>query len=217
MAETDEGGQPVGRPAAAGGGASGNIFMRKLGPAPLWLWMAGGLGIALGIALWRSNQKKAQAAATTAPPSSAANGTANQTPPFIIQNYPGSTVAGPPGPAGPAGPAGSPAVTPIWSGGAVRPGPVTLPPPTAPPAAPSSPPPPAPSATPTQPRRYTVQPGDNLSRIAQRFGIPGGNATGWKLLWSYNSNTGNRSAAGLPPMRSGNPNLIYAGEVVLVP
>lgn len=83
MAEMTESGQPV--PARSGGG---NVFTRKLGPAPMWLWMLGGLGVALGWVAIRKN-KSAGPPAGSAPSSSTTGpgSLASQTPPFIIQNY----------------------------------------------------------------------------------------------------------------------------------
>jgi LysM repeat protein len=104
MAEEEggEGGAPAPRRSSGG-----NVFTRKLGPAPVWLWMAGLLGVALAFTSYRSNKAKATGATGTAASaaSTAAGTAASQTPPFIIQNY--TQGQGPQGPAGPAGPAGT--------------------------------------------------------------------------------------------------------------
>lgn len=87
MADETESGAPQREPSGGGGG---NVFMRKLGPAPLWLWMAAGLGVALAWSAIRKNKTAQTAPAGTASTSSttAAGSLAAQTPPFIIQNYP---------------------------------------------------------------------------------------------------------------------------------
>lgn len=82
-----------------------------------------------------------------------------------------------------------------------------------PPPAPAPPPPPPPPAAPKTPSwsYYTVQPGDNLSSIAAKFG------TTWQNLYTYNTTPGNRSAASEQTIESRGPNLIYSGESILVP
>lgn len=96
-----------------------------------------------------------------------------QVSPSAIQGPPGAPgAAGPAGPQGPAGPAGSS------------------------PAAASAPPP-APRF-----RQYTIQPGDTLWGIAQRFL---GNGAQWPQIYRASN------------LRSGDPNLIYPGEVVNIP
>lgn len=51
--------------------------------------------------------------------------------------------------------------------------------------------------------RYVVQAGDTLWGIAKRHY---GSGAEWRRIWERNK-----------PMRSGNPNLIYPGEVILIP
>jgi hypothetical protein len=70
------------RPASAG-----NAFTRKLGPLPLWGWM--GIGLALGLVYYFWQKNKASAASNGTASSSATGDTepADQTPPYIIQNY----------------------------------------------------------------------------------------------------------------------------------
>jgi hypothetical protein len=88
----------------------GNVFTRKIGPMPMWAWVAIISVILIGYAYYR-NKQSAAAAATTA------TGTdASQVPQFVNQTYTSVTppVAGPAGPAGPTGPAGP--------GGTVNPG-----------------------------------------------------------------------------------------------
>lgn len=87
MAEMTEAGSPA--PAAGGrGGGGGNVLTRKLGPAPMWLWMLAGLGGALAWVSIRKN-KSSQGPGGAAPSSATTNAgsLAAQTPPFIIQNY----------------------------------------------------------------------------------------------------------------------------------
>lgn len=83
---------------------------------------------------------------------------------------------------------------------AIKATPLPTPPPPAPAPAPApTPPPPAPAAP--QPSTYTVVRGDNLSRIAQRFyGVQD-----WNRI--YQANRGIIS----------NPNLIYPGQVLVIP
>lgn len=62
---------------------------------------------------------------------------------------------------------------------------------------------PGPAAPSTAGTRYVVKPGDYLWKIAQRYY---GKGHLWPRIWDVNK-----------PMRSGNPNLIYAGEVITIP
>ncbi len=89
--------------------------------------------------------------------------------------------AGPAGPTGPAGPAGP-------SGPAGPTGPAPAPAP--------APSPPAHTGT-----YYTVVSGDNLTKIAAKFGVPGG----WQTLYNWNKG-----------IIGGNPNLIHPGQRLLV-
>lgn len=64
----------------------GNAFTRKLGPLPVWAWMAVGLGLAIAYSSWRKNKTAAASTpSTTTPPAGVQ--TAANTPPFVIQNY----------------------------------------------------------------------------------------------------------------------------------
>lgn len=60
-----------------------------------------------------------------------------------------------------------------------------------------------PPATSSNAIRYTIVSGDTLWGIARRFY---GQGSEWRRIWERNA-----------PMTSGNPNLIYPGEVVIVP
>ena len=70
-------------PTRGGGGFS---FTRKIGPMPVWAWMAAILGIAVVYSSYNRNKKKT----TQTPGGTAATSTqtAAQTPPFVIQNFP---------------------------------------------------------------------------------------------------------------------------------
>jgi hypothetical protein len=101
---------PEAPPASSGG----NVFMRKLGPLPLWAWMGIGLAAALAVMYWKQN--KAAASKSSATDTGAADTTASGTPSdlvpqFVNQTYvqntpPSAPLIGPAGPAGPAGPTG---------------------------------------------------------------------------------------------------------------
>lgn len=82
-----------------------NVFTRRIGPLPMWVWLVivGG-----GILAW-SLYKSRTAGSTTS--SGASTGTdASQVPQFVNQTYVSTTppVAGPPGPPGRPGPPGPP-------------------------------------------------------------------------------------------------------------
>jgi nucleoid-associated protein YgaU len=102
-------------------------------------------------------------------------------------NY-GQGLSGPQGPQGPSGNNGTPGTsgTPGSPGPAGPPGPVTT----------------LPAITPAPSHQYhIVVSGDNLTRIANEFGVPGG----WQTLYAWN-----RGVVG------SNPNLIYPGQKLLV-
>ena len=73
--------QPAAPPARTGGG--GNVFTRKIGPLPMWAWVA---IIAAVIVGWRVYSGRKNAATSSA--STAADGTgADQVPQFVNQTY----------------------------------------------------------------------------------------------------------------------------------
>jgi hypothetical protein len=76
-----------------------------------------------------------------------------------------------------------------------------------PPAVVPPPPPPPPKRNPDV-HEYTVVEGDWLEKIAERFGMS------WQELYAFDGGTG---VANRERLRSGDPNLIYPGEVILVP
>ncbi len=76
-----------------------------------------------------------------------------------------------------------------------------------PPAVVPPPPPPPPRRDPNV-QEYTIVEGDWLSKIAERHGMT------WQELYNFDGGTGTPNRQRL---RSGDPNLIYPGEVILVP
>lgn len=122
-------------------GKKENVFTRKIGPMPMWAWVAIIGAAIIGFAYYK-NKNSAASSSTTG-----AMTDASQVPQFVNQTYtqPGPPVAGPPGPAGPAGPVG-----PVGPGGPV-----------------SKPPPPKGQATRTEKLRYK----GNLDQIAKRNNI----------------------------------------------
>lgn len=87
-------------------GKKENVFTRKIGPMPMWAWVAIIGAVIIGYAYYK-NKNAASTAATTASTTDA-----SQVPQFVNQTYtsPVPPVAGPPGPAGPQGPQGPPGV-----------------------------------------------------------------------------------------------------------
>jgi nucleoid-associated protein YgaU len=168
----------------------GGGLTKKMGPLPMWGWMA----VVLVLVVLYAYYKKSKAASTTAP-TSAAGGVnspggvdSSLVPQFINQTYTdvtppaapnvtvtqtdtGSSVPGPPGPAGPPGTPGKP----------------------------GTPAPPDKEPTPPKTTVYTVKKGDTLSAIAATYHVKGGYPALAKL---------NRIA---------NPNLIYPGQKITIP
>lgn len=86
------------QPAPSGGKSGGSTFTRKLGPLPMWAWLAIGTGLLVIIYTWKQNKAAATAATDT---STADTSTADsQIPQFINQTYvtntPPSQTAAPP-------------------------------------------------------------------------------------------------------------------------
>jgi nucleoid-associated protein YgaU len=124
---------------ARAGGITGGLS-RKLGPLPMWAWMVIGLAVILGISYWNSRKS-----ANTAGAPSTTN--TSDIPQFVNQVYTNASPPGQPGPTGPAGPPGKPGTpTP-------KPGPKPKP------------------KTPVKvgPFKYTVQKGDTLLSLSQKF------------------------------------------------
>lgn len=190
---------PTTAPQSSGGAG---FLATKLGPLPLWAWGAAGIAVLLYIRM-RSN-----AATAAAAPVATDTAGASQIPQFINQTY--TTVTPPVADPEPAPPGGPPVVKPP-----VVKKPILLPPVKKPPikvvkppvvVKPSHPAPVPPHKAPVAPRAvvYTVVAGDNLSSIAARYN------TTWQTLWN------NNRAAGGGLSQNTNPNLIYAGQKIVV-
>jgi LysM repeat protein len=203
----------------------------KYGPLPLWAWGGLALGGALGLSAWRKNK----AAKTTATVDQASTVSTSQTPPYVVINdlYTGTTTTPQPVAAPPVSgdkdkdkPPPTPAPVPT-------PQPVPVPVPIAPPVDSGtrtggygSPPPirvaepapvtpaPAPVVRSTSPLAYKVQPGDNLSKIAAKFGVFGGNGVS---LYNYNITSAGRSPQDVAVLKQRGPGLIYSGETIYIP
>ena len=86
----------------SGGGSKFGLFTEKIGPLPMWAWVA---IIAAGIVGWRLYSGKKNASSSAASSGSADGTGADQVPQFVNQTYVTTTppVQGPPGPPGPSG------------------------------------------------------------------------------------------------------------------
>jgi hypothetical protein len=87
--------QPSGQPATRSSSGSSNVFTRKIGPLPMWGWMAIGLVVAVAYYFYEKNKSSSQ----TPTPSAEA---ADQIPQFVNQTYvqtnpPAAPNPGPPG------------------------------------------------------------------------------------------------------------------------
>lgn len=85
--------------------SSGNVFMRKLGPLPVWAWMGVGLGVALAYTTWKKNKTATAAASSSGTSTGTSAGTTDSSliPQFVNQTYVNSAP-----PASPAIPASTP-------------------------------------------------------------------------------------------------------------
>jgi hypothetical protein len=79
-----------------------NVFTHRIGPLPMWGWLAIIVG---GLVAWRIYSNK-QAAAQTATTTAADQTAANQVPQFVNQTYVNTTAPGAPGTTPPGGTAG---------------------------------------------------------------------------------------------------------------
>lgn len=177
--------QPEGGAPQGAGGT--NAFTRKLGPLPVWAWMGLGLAGALAYASWSKNKK---AASTASESSTTGEQTADQTPPFIIQNITNEP----------------PETAPGTSTATTPPPRTTLPwPPPVPPAHPTVPKPPA-----KKPKVviYRVKRGDTLSSIAKKY------HTTVDAIWKYNTTPGNRPASTIATLKKRGKNLIFKNEEI---
>lgn len=185
------------------------LLTSKWGPVPVWVWALGGLLIAWGFAKWR-DMKKAAGGDDTADTANVTDPSAdegqNVAPQFIIENnMPESTAPTTTPVATP--PASTPVTTPSQPSKPVVTAPVetTKPPITAKPPATPKPP------TKKAPIKYKVVHGDNLTTIAKKY------HTTAAALFKYNTTPGVRPAATIATLKQRGPNVIYAGETILIP
>lgn len=175
---------------------TGDLIKQKWGPLPVWGWGLGILVIAWAYSKYKSN-KAAQATSDQAATdtSTVDSGESQATAPqFIIENNL------------PSGPVTTP----------VAPAPPVVTPPGTSPAPPVSTPPPSKPSTPSKPTAkapitYTVKHGDTLSAIAAKY------KTTASKLFTYNTTPGVRPASTIATLKSRGPNLLYAGETILIP
>lgn len=184
--------------------SEGNLLTRKAGPMPVWVWGLIGLAVAWAFAKYRDLKSAAAAAQQQPAPGAAASSESQQVAPqFIIEeNLPTVPVSI----SGiPSAPVTQPTTPPL---------PVTTPPGTAPkpPVAtkPAAPPPPK-GTRKKPPLHYIVHHGDTLGSIAARYG------TNWQHLYQYNTTPGVRPADTIATLKQRGPNLLYAGETILIP
>ncbi len=175
-----------------------NLLTSKWGPAPVWVWAMGGLVVAWLVAKWRDSKSSKQQAAQADTADTAES--EQVAPQFIIENNMPAGVGAPTTPSAP--------IT-------VPPGPppTTTPPGTTPNPPTTTTPKPPPKKPPAKkpPVQYKVKHGDTLTAIAKRYG------TTWQALWTYNTTAGNRPADTIKTLKSRGPNLLYAGETILIP
>lgn len=182
--------------------AESNLLQQKWGPLPVWVWGLIGLVAAWLFAKYRdlkSSASQAQADQTqVADATGAAEGQA-VAPQFIIENnlpsQPSAPVTTTPVLPPVVTPPGTTNAPPVVTGTPVT---TTKPPVTAPPAK-------------KAPISYKVVHGDTLSSIAARY------HTTWQNLWSFNTTAGNRPASTIATLKQRGPNLLYAGETILIP
>jgi hypothetical protein len=94
---------PPARPSpASGGGSKFGLFTEKIGPLPMWAWVAIIAVVLIGWRVWKSRQA---GSASTASSASSDTTAADTVPQFVNQTYVSATppVQGTPGPAGPPG------------------------------------------------------------------------------------------------------------------
>ena len=180
---------------------SEGFLVKKAGPLPVWGWA----GIGLGGAYLYSKHKAGASASTssTAATTSASGEPSTGGPEYVIENnVPGgygspsapipTPVTAPPATTTTGTTPSPPTNTPIPGGG--TPVPVTA----------------SPAKTTTR-ATYTVVTGDNLTTIAKKYGTTAAS------LFAYNTTPGVRPAATIATLKQRGPNLIYAGEKILIP
>jgi len=154
----------------------GNVFTNKIGPLPMWAWVAIIGAAILGYAYFKNRSSGSSTAASSSTP-------ASDVPEFVNQTY--TTVTAPAAPtpnAGGGATTGTPAPTGGGGGGPVnvapppgvgKPGEGTVPP-AKPPVKPTAKPPAKKPGKVTEPifnAKYTVKPGDTLASVAKRYKI----------------------------------------------
>lgn len=190
--------------------AEGSLLTKKWGPAPVWVYALLGLVGAWLYSKYKSSSSTAAAATTAA-------GTAETTataPEFIIENNEPVGVSGTPSAPITTPVSTAPVVTPPSTGSGVpvvaKPIPAPIEPTPVKATAPTSP------AKPTAPAKKApiqvkVVAGDTLSTIAAKY------HTTAAALYAYNTTPGVRPASTIATLKKRGPNLIYAGETILVP
>lgn len=187
--------------------AEGNFITQKWGPVPVWVWALGGLVLAWAFAKYRDLKSAAAAATPAAAPGTTASAESQQVAPqFLIENN-----LPPEGPVNVTVPITGIPSTPVTP--PVTPEPPVVTPPTTTPQPPTTnkPPPPPPKPGPKAPLEYKVVHGDTLSSIAARH------HTTWQKLFTYNTTPGVRPAKTIQTLKQRGPNLLYAGETILIP
>lgn len=192
--------------------AQGNLLTSKWGPLPVWGWSLIGLGVAWAYAKWKASKTKDQSSTDTATAADTGLGT-DQTqavaPQFVIENNlpsessPVTAPTTPPVTSTPPGTGSQPPVVVPPNHGT----PIPAPTPTGKPAGVTA----TPIKAKKTPVTYKVVHGDTLSSIAARY-----HTTAAKL-WAYNTTAGNRPAATIATLKKRGPNLLYAGETILIP
>ena len=141
---------------------SGNVFTRKIGPLPMWGWMAIAGLLAIFYYLYKKNQANQQTAASTAAANTTGSTDQSLVPQFVNQTYVNGT---------------PPAAPNVTVNNTV---PTSTATPTTPaPAQTSTAPAPAQTTTAQAPTpakkvtyiKYTVRPGDTLQSLAKKFGV----------------------------------------------
>ena len=176
--------------------SDGNILTRKWGPLPVWGWGAIVLALAWGYAKYKSMKTASAITDTSATSPTDTGEPQGVAPQFIIENNQPAYNQPVTVPVAPT----TPVVTP--------PGTSSAPPVATPTPAPPKSTAPAKSKSPVQ---YKVKSGDTLSSIAAKY------RTSAEKLFTFNTTPGNRPAATIATLKSRGPNLIYAGETILIP
>lgn len=182
-----------------------SLLASKWGPLPVWAWGAIGLVVAWLIAKWQSSRsaKNTKQEADTADLADTSE-SEQVAPQFIIENNMPAGVGAPTTPQAPVPP---PSTPPVVTPPGKSPNPPTHQKPPKIPGKPSVPSKPSKKA----PVEYKVKHGDTLSAIAKKHG------TTWQALWTYNTTAGNRPADTIKTLKQRGPNLLYAGETILIP